>query len=213
MSQPGQTLVCFAVKEELQFFVSSAAARKLRILLTGIGQRNASAALERTFAEGPRPAFVLSTGFAGGLAPFLQSGDIVFQADPGSLLCQRLTAQGARRAVFLCAEHIITTAAEKRRLREQTAADAVEMESECIRQFCLKASVPSATLRIILDTASEDLPLDFNRISHPDGSLAPLRVALALAQSPGRLGPLLRLRKRSMECARRLADVLEQVLP
>lgn len=209
MSQPGQTLVCFAVKEELQFFASSAAAQKTRLLLTGIGRRNATAAIDRAFAQGPAPGLVLSTGFAGGLAPYLRTGDIVFQADSELPLTARLAAKGAKPAVFFCAEHLIVTASEKRRLRLETGADAVEMESECIREFCRKASVPSATIRVILDTADEDLPFDFTRLSRPDGTVGPLQIALALARSPNKLGPLLRLTRRSIHCARRLAEALK----
>ena len=52
----------------------------MRILLTGVGQRNAENAIRHALAGQP-PKLVLTCGFAGGLNPDLATGTVVFSID------------------------------------------------------------------------------------------------------------------------------------
>jgi len=206
-------LVCFAVEEEASFFRKLSSARpNLRVLLTGIGKRHSERAI-RNALERERPRLVVSSGFAGGLRTELHTGDIVYAADPESGLESALAAAGARAARFYCAERIVSTAVEKVSLSNETEADAVEMESEVIRSICRERYIPSATIRVILDTAVEDLPLDFNQLMTADQKLSAWRLAAALIKSPTKIQALVRLQKQSKAAARRLGEVLENVLP
>jgi nucleoside phosphorylase len=198
--------VCFAVREEAKYF-SSGLPPDVRILLTGIGQRNAEKAL-RAALTGPRPGLVLSCGFAGGLDPQLATGTVVFAVDSVPGLDSALIAAGAQPGRFHCAPSIATTVQEKRLLREKTRADAVEMESQLICEICREEKIPCATVRVILDTAQEDLPLDFNRLMTSDQQMDYAKLALALVKSPGKVGALLRLQKQTDAAARKLAEVL-----
>jgi nucleoside phosphorylase len=101
-------------------------------------------------------------------------------------------------------------AQEKRGLRQASGADAVEMESAHIRGICREAGIPSATVRVILDRADEDLPMDFNQLMNADYSLSFTKLALLLIRSPGKIKQLLALQKQSRDAAERLAVVLEQ---
>jgi hypothetical protein len=67
-------------------------------------------------------------------------------------------------------------------------------------------------VRVISDAADEDLPLDFNRLHKPDWSLDYGRLIGALAKSPGKVGALLRFRKRISSAAGRLAATLAKVI-
>ena len=204
-------LVCFAVKEEARAFQKlGGASRNVQVILVGIGKRNAERAIRAALAK-ERPDLVLTCGFAGGLRPELTMGTVVFSADPETGLEPALLAAGAKLARFHCADGVAATAEQKQALREATGADAVEMESQVICAVCHEQSIPCATVRVILDAAKKDLPLDFNQLMTPNQKMSYSKLALALAKSPGKLGALLRLQKEAGAAAGNLAEVLARI--
>jgi adenosylhomocysteine nucleosidase len=206
------TLVCFAVKEEAAAFKRQAgASARLHIVVTGMGRRNAQQALRDALASFS-PKLVLSCGFAGGLDPALPGGAVVFDADAEAGLGPALLAAGARPARFHCHDRVAATAAEKGAMRQATGADAVEMESGAIRAVCRERNIPSATVRVILDTAGEDLPIDFNALMSPDYRLDGGKLARALLTSPGAIPGLLRLQRQTRAAGQSLARVLAAIL-
>ena len=231
-------LICFALKEEAAPFRQIAAGKSgLSILLTGVGRTNAEKSV-REFLLINSPELVLACGFAGGLNPDLKLGDVVFeifpissrgdeaqteignrqsaignQSEPPHVGCyDKLIAAGAKPAKIFCADRIATTVADKKKLRAETGADAVEMESAVIHAVCRERGIPCATVRVISDTASEDLPLDFNTLAKPDKSLDFGKLFLTIAKSPGKIGALMELQKKTSFAAKRLADVLIEIL-
>ena len=212
MSLTGLTWVCFAVNQEAAHFRRlSRGAPNVEILVTGMGRRNAeqvmAAALQRR-----QPKRVITAGFAGALAPELARGDVVFSNNDETELQARLRAIGARPVRFHCAERVVSTAAEKHGLQSSTGADAVEMESGFIQLLCRKWQIPATTVRVILDTAAEDLAFDFNRLMTADQRIDGRKLALELLKAPWRIAGLLRLQKQSAAAARRLGEVLAQTL-
>lgn len=206
-----KALVCFAVKEEARaFWELSKGQGNVKIILVGMGKGNAERAIRAALAKG-QPQLVLTCGFAGGLRPELTTGTVLFAADAETGLESAFLAAGARKARFHCTEGVAATAEQKRALWEATGADAVEMESEIIRAVCRQQNIPSATVRVILDTAKEDLPLDFNHLMTADLKLSYGKLALALVKSPGKVGGLLRLQKQTRAAAGNLAEVLAHV--
>jgi adenosylhomocysteine nucleosidase len=223
-------LVCFALKEEAAPFRKMAAGRPdVSILITGIGRKNTEKSA-REFLATNSPELVLTCGFAGGLNPDLKLGEVVFELtdrrgefhepqtekkirdSQSSSLREKLLAAGAKPAKFFCADRITTTVAEKKKLRAETGADAVEMESEVIHAVCRERGIPCATVRVISDTAGEDLPLDFNQLFKPDMSLDYGKLAWAIAKSPGKIGALRRLQQNCQSAANQLAAVLSKIL-
>jgi len=224
-------LVCFALKEEAALFRKIAADKPdVAIIVTGIGRKNAEKSL-REFLATHSPELVLTCGFAGGLNPDLKPGDVVYEtanaplapslsppggervsARTGEGLFSKLSAAGAKPAKFFCADRIATAVAEKKKMRAETGADAVEMESEAIHAVCRERGIPCATVRVISDTAGEDLPLDFNALAKPDMNLDYGKLAWAIAKSPGKIGALLKLQKQTRFAAERLAEVLARII-
>lgn len=229
----GHVLVCFPLKEEAAPFRKIAGGlrrgRLITILRTGIGHQNAEKSVRNSLSA-HSPGLVLTCGFAGGLNPDLKLGDVVFELTdrrdelheslPGSevrdsqssSLLQKLITAGGKPAKFFSADRVATTVAEKKKLRAETGADAVEMESAAIHAVCAEHGIPCATIRVISDTANEDLPLDFNQLSKPDKSLDYGRLFLAVARSPEKIGALMKLQKQTQFAAERLAEVLGMVL-
>jgi adenosylhomocysteine nucleosidase len=207
-----KVLVCFALKEEAQGFKKFGGKRgNVKVIIVGMGQRNAERAIRAALAA-QRPDLVLTCGLAGGLRPDLARGTVLFDADPETGLEPALLAAGAQAARFHCAERVAATAAEKRALRALTKADAVEMESQIIRAVCREQRIPSATVRVVLDTARRDLPLDFNQLLTRDQKLSYVKLARALWRSPEKVRALLQLRRQSRAAAASLGQVLATLL-
>ena len=227
-------LICFALKEEAAPFRKIAGGLRrshhVSILLTGIGRQNAEKSV-REFLLINSSELVLACGFAGGLNPDLKLGEVVFETsfpnssrgneaqtgigkklEPAHIGCyeleEKLLAAGAKPAKIFYADRIATTVAEKKKLRAETGADAVEMESAAIHAVCREHGIPCATVRVISDTASEDLPLDFNTLAKPDKSLDFGKLFLTIAKSPGKIGALMELQKKTSFAAEQLAAVL-----
>jgi adenosylhomocysteine nucleosidase len=204
-------LVCFAVKEEAKFFNPQSPDSKIVPVITGMGQPNAAAAIQRAVAD-LKPRLVITAGFAGGLNSQLKLGTVVFDEDSSAGLRDKLLAAGAIAGTFHCAQRVVVTAAEKRALHQATGADAVEMESSVIRDFCHQQQIPSATIRVISDAANEDLPLDFNALMTANNQINFVKLAGKLLLGPQKIPQLLRFQKQTMLAARNLAKVLEQSL-
>lgn len=215
-NEPG-IAICFALAEEVGAF-TAACGERVPTFLTGIGRQNAERAA-RAFLAGRRPGLLLTCGFAGGLNPELQIGDVVFEipASAGTdhayaVIRGKLEAAGAKEAKIYCADKIATTAADKKRLRDETGADAAEMESGSVQAVCGGLSIPCVTVRVVSDTATQDLPLDFNNYLKEDKSLDMSKLMLAVAKAPWKMGALMELQKNTKVAAQRLADVLAKAI-
>ncbi|MBM3834318.1 MAG: hypothetical protein FJ403_13825 [Verrucomicrobia bacterium] len=205
-------LVCFAVKEEARPFLKRIGQRaNLTTIVTGIGPRNAEKVLGGALLQG-RPDLVITSGFAGALDPELKLGDIVFETDETVPCSAALLSTGARSIKFHCADTVAATTLAKRQLWKSTQCQAVEMESVIIRRLCREQCIPSATIRVISDTAHEDLPLDFNQLMTAGDRIDSLKLARALLQRPGKIIQLIRFQRRIQRAAETLGRILEKVV-
>jgi nucleoside phosphorylase len=201
-------LITFAVKEEMKFFPGADGVRRF---VTGMGrdnaERNVSHALETI-----RPRLVLTCGFAGGLNPRLKSAEVIFQADAGTDLHTKIEQAGGTPVNFFCARRVAITIDEKLRLWRGTGLDAVEMESETIRELCQQREIPSATIRVVSDAADEDLPLDFNTLMSPAQKIHYGKLSWALVRSPWKLAELLAFQQKTIDAAQELGKFLTKLL-
>jgi adenosylhomocysteine nucleosidase len=236
---PVDLLVCFAVKEEMKFFRDPSddvrvSARKrsgrrnvgvaresirdasresggVQVWVTGIGRKNAAGNIREAIAQ-VRPERVITAGFAGGLNPALKLATVVYEEDFGAGFGRELEKLGAVPARFYCHRRVAITAEEKRLLWKQSGADAVEMESSVIRTICHELKVPSATIRVISDDASQDLPLDFNALMTSEDRINYLKLFWTVLSRPSRILKLIEFQRQTIDAARSLGAVLEDLL-
>jgi adenosylhomocysteine nucleosidase len=210
---PVKFLICFAVREECKFFMPppSCGCAPVQTWITGIGRRNAAESVREAVAR-LKPERVLTCGFAGGLNPKLQVGTVVYDCDFDIGLVATLEELGAVSALFHCAKRVAVTAGEKKALWESTGADVVEMESSVIRTICQEFRIPSATIRVISDSARQDLPLDFNALMTSDDRINYAKLAWKVFASPTKIPRLIEFQRQTILTARRLAEVLEALL-
>ena len=201
-------LVTFAVKEEMKFYPGGPGIRRF---ITGMGRENAERNVSE-YLDKISPKLVLTCGYAGGLNPILKNNQVVFQTDPGTPLYNKLEELGATPVNFFCTRRVAITAEEKVRLWRGTGLDAVEMESESIRDLCRERNIPSATLRVISDSSEEDLPLDFNTLMTPAQKIHYGKLSWALLRSPMKLMDLLAFQQKTIDAAKALAEFLNKVL-
>src|SRR5208282_556594 len=151
-------------------------------------------------------------GFAGGLNPDLKCGTVIYEQDFDAGFGTDLEELGAVPAKFHCHRRVAITAEEKAALWRETGADAVEMESSVIRTICREFRIPSATIRVISDAASQDLPLDFNALMTSEDRINYLKLIWTIVSRPSRIPKLVEFQRHTVGAARRLGSVLEELL-
>jgi len=217
-SPPIGLLVCFAVEEETKFFAPHRSGGKgfqlattFQVWMTGIGRKNAAENARNAIAH-MRPERVITAGFAGGLNPKLKCGTVIYEEDFDAGFGPELEALGAVPAKFYCHRRVAITAEEKAALWKETGADAVEMESSVIRTICREFHIPSATIRVISDDATQDLPLDFNALMTSEARINYLKLFGAVLSRPSRIPKLIEFQQQTIGAARKLGAVLEELL-
>jgi len=205
-------LVCFAVPEEAKPFKRLVqGSDDVAVTVVGMGAGNAETSFKRAL-EVWDPERVVTSGFAGGLNPKLRKGDVIYEMDEGFGSSQQWRDSGGKPGRFHCSDRVAVSSEEKSKLRQETGADAVEMESGVIRRICLERAIRSATVRVVSDAADEHLPLDFNSLMKPDMSLDFGKLAWTLMKSPGKIPVLLRFQGQVNRAAVNLAEILTKGL-
>lgn len=213
------------------FIVKAGRLQGRRVLLfeAGAGPKAAAAATEALIA-GHQPQWVISAGFAGGLAPQLKRHDILMadslsdeagntlaidlKVDPASLA----QLHGVHVGRLLTVDRIIRLPSEKQKLGETSQALAVDMESFAVAEVCRKHQVRFLAVRVITDPQDEQLPHDIERLVRQTTSLSRLGAAVGTAwQRPGSLKDMYQLRENSLIASDRLAKFLtgtiQQLVP
>ena len=129
---------------------------------------------------------MISTGLCGALDPALRLGDVVFSGN-ADIDTRAPFVRGAIHTI----DHVAGTAAEKRTLRNQSGAIAVDMESAAVERKAAEWNVPYLCIRAVSDRAGDTLPLDFNRYRNTRGDFSRTRIALAAIARPFTVMPQL----------------------
>lgn len=192
---------------------------------TGDGPRRAAwgAAL---VLEQYRPLAVVGAGIAGALSAGLAVGDIVASRrvrsaigdtpPPDKGLLQRALATGkAKAGTLVTVDRPVVSARAKAVLAAASGGDAVlavDMESAAWAREAAVRGVPYLILRVISDTAEEELPDFLPDCVGPDGSIRRGEVARRALLHPGSWGTLLRMRRRLHDASGALGTFLAEIV-
>jgi adenosylhomocysteine nucleosidase len=196
------------------------------LAISGMGPKAAARAAEALVAAGADG--LLSFGLAGALDPQLRAGalvlpDTVIDGAGGvhgtyGLWRERLAVQAARAAdtrevaggTLLSVAQPLRAVAAKIEARAASGACAVDMESYAIAEVAARMGVRFAVARVVIDRASDALPLSVLRATGAYGDVNLPRLLVGLLRSPGDLPLLLRLPLR-YRAALRVLRALGQV--
>jgi adenosylhomocysteine nucleosidase len=182
---------------------------------TGIGPQRVAQTLP-TLLDAHRPDRVIHLGFAGGLDPNLKPGDTFPIREVRTLAAEsslqlsmpsQLPPGMAPRTLVTVAKAAYTPAA-KQRLREQSGADAVDMETHTVATICRQRGIRLIAFRAITDAAGETLPPGILALTAADGRPRVWAAIRYLLRHPQRLPALIRLARRSSRCAAALAHAI-----
>ncbi len=186
----------------------------------GLGRERARRAAEDLLSQGA--SALLSFGIAGGLAPNIACGTTVVATairaeNMETIACTPAwTARLAEalqssspfaRGELAYAPAILITRQDKSATFAATPALAADMESYGVGEAALKAGVPFAAVRVVADTAGEQLPEIALHAMAPDGSLKLMETFSRIARSPGQIAGLIRLGRSTARARRRLDSV------
>jgi adenosylhomocysteine nucleosidase len=186
------------------------------VAIAGMGADRATCALG-WLCDRMRPSMVVSAGFAGGLSPRLWAGNVLLATEivrpPNGLwrCAQLVTSAGKRTGRLLDVPSVVSAAAEKAELGKRYHADAADMESAAIAEFCEGDGLPFIALRAVSDPASLSLPPAISRLIDGD-TVQVQRLAWTLLRRPWLLIPVVRLWRNSRLAAGKLAQHLRILL-
>lgn len=137
--------------------------QSVTIFHTGVGRRIAQERLTEFLGE---QSFIvlISSGFAGGVSPELNAGELflgenVSDSQLLALARQALAEMQPHTGKLFTSSGIIHSATERMKVARARGADAVDMETDVIAQTCIEREIPMLSLRVISDTVREPFPV------------------------------------------------------
>ena len=198
--------------------------KEVVIAESGVGAESAAAATEEV-VKFHEPAWVVSAGFAGGLATGPEKGDFFMAEQVVNLKGERLEvglklspeAIAATKRLhvgrLLMVEKLIGTAAEKRKLGEEHQALACDMESFAVADTCRRLKTRFLSVRIISDGVDDQLPKEVERLMKQTTLGAKLGAAAkAVISRPQSAADMWNLQDQALKASDRLARFLVSML-
>ncbi|NUQ61988.1 MAG: hypothetical protein HUU20_05845 [Pirellulales bacterium] len=194
--------------------------RSIVVFRSGVGSVAAGRAAEAMIA-GHEPKWIISAGFAGGLADGIQHGDVIMADELIDASGQRLRVDlrvdseslaktpGVHVGRLLTVDEVVRLPAEKRSLAAQHHALAVDMESFAVAGVCRERQVKFLAVRIVTDAVDEQLPPDLERLLRQNTRLAKLGAVVGTVWNrPGSVKDMWQLKETALVASDRLAKFL-----
>ena len=178
------------------------------VVCGGIGAEAARRAAEAVIAI-YAPIVIYSAGFAGALGPGLKVGDkvrprLVVDAGDGS----RVNLENG--SGVLVSFGSVASPAQKAKLRESFAAQAVDMEASAVARAAEARGVEFVVMKVISDDFDFKFP-SMERFVDSGGRFSELRFALFASLRPWLWAGMARLGRNSHRASRVLCDALREI--
>lgn len=183
----------------LTFHQGRVAGRSIAWCVGGTGAA-AAAKATRLLVAGHQPRLIVSAGFAGGLVPDLVRGTVLepvlglreaggaplaLGIRPAPTLPSSPSATDVAGAAIVSVDLVVTSPAAKRALAAATGAILVDMETYAVAEAARDARLPCAAVRVVSDTAGQELPREVTALSRPQSGMRRLGAALgAIGRRP-----------------------------
>lgn len=186
--------------------------RVVALIHSGMGVTRARKAAEHLIF-GHRPYWIVHPGFCGALDPTLKACDVVLpseivtpEREPIPIpIRPDLLPQGIVTGRLLTLDRILRKPDEKKHWHEHTGAIAVDMESHAVAELCQSMNLRWVGLRVVSDTADEELPAEILTIAGPTGAFRLGATIGALWNRPSAVKDLLKLRESAQNAAEKIA--------
>jgi adenosylhomocysteine nucleosidase len=198
-------------------------------VISGIGRKNAEWAVEQIAAEF-QVDLLLGLGFAGGLSPGLEVGDLVacrmlrselpaegtYEPDEALLNMSVVVAKASHLRIHLkdclTVSRILSTPQQKRRAALEYNADIVDMENYWIAKQANLHGLNFLAVRAISDSCEDWLP-DFSAFQDSKGQIPVIKGLQHFALHPRECGRLPRLFQNSQLARKSLIGFLHAFYP
>lgn len=168
----------------------------------GVGAK-AAAAASLVMVDHFKPDALVSTGFCGAITDDLGVGDLLIgrttksRCDEGLLDLARAAAPQSRQGSLRTVDKVILKAEDKKKLKEETGALAVDMEAEAVALAARSRGVKFLSVKVVIDTPAEPLASTYSGC---------WRVLLDLLKNPMTIGQMMYDSQRVKLAADRLRD-------
>ncbi len=202
----------------------------LLLVRSGVGRARARQALAQV-CDSHAVGFILSIGYAGGLDPSLNVGDLVI-ADKvfdhpsdatdekslrGEIISTALVSQAMAlprpadtvvvRGALLTVDRVVPDPAAKKELGSRYPVQAVDMETTELAREAAARNIPFLSIRSITDTVNQQL-LDCAHLVKADGEVSKLKAGWHVLTHPGDLKNMVALRGHAQKATARLTEFL-----
>jgi adenosylhomocysteine nucleosidase len=198
--------------------------KRIAIAITGTGREAAQTATE-AILDAHKPAWVISTGFAGGLQEDLGLNDLILADAVLDIQGNKLrldlrvdraaleSAKGVHAGALLTVDRIVHAPGEKRALGEKTGALGVDMETLAVAETCRRREVPFSAVRIVSDRMDDELPNELKHLLSQKSTTRRLGAAVgAVFRKPSRVKDLWNLREKAILASEKLGRYLSGLL-
>ena len=198
---------------------------------TGIGYARTQIAARRAFDLFPDADLVLGTGVAGALSSGLSAGDLIV---PDRILSSRAEDDAAEQVAaiddavlselgrclraagisystgaLLTSHRVLGTSADKRAMKENAGAIAVDMETAALALEARARGVRFAVVRAVMDTVDDEVV--GAEMADENGAVRPLHAASFLLRNPRVVARLPRMMQSLSRATHALAVALEAI--